>query len=251
MSQNSGVASASSNSVFLTSSNYLTEVVQTKVQVGGDINGTDADGLININWSNNFVLNPNDPVDFGAGQLDLFSVVDHELTHSLDFASVTGLSNGGLQGKFDQFLTALGGAPLINPDGTINESAYADAALNNALFTGTNAVAANGGAGVSIQGKDGDPTKFSGALSYLGTIAFSAPPGGSPSDNALMLCCGGLNVTGQGRDYNRAEVGILTDLGYTRVVGAVPEPASWAMFITGFGLIGASMRRPKVAVTFA
>jgi hypothetical protein len=30
--------------------------------------------------------------------------------------------------------------------------------------------------------------------------------------------------------------------------GAVPEPASWAMLIAGFGLTGAAMRRRKVAV---
>ena len=29
--------------------------------------------------------------------------------------------------------------------------------------------------------------------------------------------------------------------------GAVPEPASWAMLIIGFGLIGAMMRRPRRA----
>ena len=30
-----------------------------------------------------------------------------------------------------------------------------------------------------------------------------------------------------------------------------PEPATWAMMITGFGAIGATMRRCKVAVSFA
>lgn len=30
--------------------------------------------------------------------------------------------------------------------------------------------------------------------------------------------------------------------------GAVPEPASWAMMIGGFGLVGAAMRRRKVAL---
>jgi len=34
--------------------------------------------------------------------------------------------------------------------------------------------------------------------------------------------------------------------------GAVPEPATWAMMIAGFGLVGASMRRrQKVSVTYA
>jgi hypothetical protein len=32
---------------------------------------------------------------------------------------------------------------------------------------------------------------------------------------------------------------------------AVPEPATWAMFIGGFGLVGASMRRKRAAVRFA
>lgn len=36
-------------------------------------------------------------------------------------------------------------------------------------------------------------------------------------------------------------------------IGAIPEPATWAMMIAGFGLVGASMRRraPKVTVTYA
>lgn len=33
--------------------------------------------------------------------------------------------------------------------------------------------------------------------------------------------------------------------------GAVPEPASWAMFIGGFGLVGAGMRRRRTSVSFA
>ena len=37
----------------------------------------------------------------------------------------------------------------------------------------------------------------------------------------------------------------------TDTAASVPEPASWAMMVGGFGLIGAAMRRKKVAVTFA
>ncbi|UAK25065.1 PEPxxWA-CTERM sorting domain-containing protein [Sphingomonas nostoxanthinifaciens] len=32
---------------------------------------------------------------------------------------------------------------------------------------------------------------------------------------------------------------------------SVPEPATWAMFIGGFGLVGSAMRRKKAAVSFA
>jgi uncharacterized protein YjiK len=40
----------------------------------------------------------------------------------------------------------------------------------------------------------------------------------------------------------------LVKLSYT---GAVPEPASWAMMISGFGLLGGAVRRRKAAVAFA
>lgn len=34
-------------------------------------------------------------------------------------------------------------------------------------------------------------------------------------------------------------------------LAAVPEPASWAMMVTGFGLAGAAMRRRRTAISFA
>ncbi|MBO9669954.1 MAG: PEP-CTERM sorting domain-containing protein [Sphingobium sp.] len=33
--------------------------------------------------------------------------------------------------------------------------------------------------------------------------------------------------------------------------GAVPEPASWALMIAGFGVVGAGLRRRKLAIRFA
>jgi len=35
------------------------------------------------------------------------------------------------------------------------------------------------------------------------------------------------------------------------VTGAVPEPATWAMMIAGFGLVGGAMRRRSTKVAYA
>lgn len=37
-------------------------------------------------------------------------------------------------------------------------------------------------------------------------------------------------------------------LDFDTVVAAVPEPASWAMLITGFGLAGSALRRRRAAI---
>lgn len=52
-----------------------------------------------------------------------------------------------------------------------------------------------------------------------------------------------------GSDTFGVESVTLGDLVAAR--GAVPEPATWAMMIGGFALAGASMRRRKLAVSFA
>ncbi len=39
-----------------------------------------------------------------------------------------------------------------------------------------------------------------------------------------------------------------TGINYAFTIGAVPEPASWAMMIGGFGLTGAAMRRRRATV---
>jgi hypothetical protein len=53
-----------------------------------------------------------------------------------------------------------------------------------------------------------------------------------------------FSVTGQG------EGGIPAGLAL-RLDSAVPEPAAWALMITGFGLAGAAMRRRSTKVAFA
>lgn len=50
-------------------------------------------------------------------------------------------------------------------------------------------------------------------------------------------------VTGQDDDHD--DMIIRASLLSPRVTSAVPEPAAWAMLLTGFGLAGAAMRRRK------
>jgi hypothetical protein len=51
-----------------------------------------------------------------------------------------------------------------------------------------------------------------------------------------------FHQTGGGFEFDNLTVGSPA---------AVPEPASWAMMIVGFGTVGAAMRRRKVSLTFA
>jgi PEP-CTERM motif len=57
-----------------------------------------------------------------------------------------------------------------------------------------------------------------------------------------------LSVSGLGGDPQSLTV--FAKLG-DGAAGAVPEPASWAMMLGGFGLIGGAMRRRKTSLTFA
>ena len=228
ISDGTGVASAGQALVFNPDGSN-TEVVRTKVITGNDANGAASDGMININLGVYFQFDPNATVDFANGQIDLFSVIQHEVTHALGFQS---FAPSGFASKFDTFLTTTGGTPFVS-GGVLNTDAVQDALANGAFFVGANAVTAYGGS-VPISGPDG-------LLNHLDTFAFSSP---EVPQNALMLCCGGLNVQFEPRDYNATEVGILADLGYT--LAPIPEPSTYALMLAGLSGLGfAAKRRTK------
>lgn len=53
-------------------------------------------------------------------------------------------------------------------------------------------------------------------------------------------------------NFNSTATGAMNDtIVLKQGSGAVPEPASWALMIAGLGVVGASMRRRKTAVSFA
>ncbi len=212
------------------------ELVWNQVVNGVDLaDAGQPHGQMSINTAVNFQYDPNAPVDFAGGQIDFYSVIDHELTHAFGFSSsIRGSDQQRFYSKYDQFLTTKAGVPLIDPATLItNDAAFNEAKLNGALFSGPSAIAGYGSP-VPIEGGFG-------AISHLATHEFSSPT--SPQ-NALMLCCGGENVQFEPRDFNAAEIGILTDIGYRRVA-AVPEPSTFAMLLVGLGFFGFAAKRRK------
>ncbi len=87
---------------------------------------------------------------------------------------------------------------------------------------------------------------FSDALIDLGSANFATF---AHSGSSLVL---GIRASGNGWQGGTDESWGWDAINITYNAGAVPEPASWALMIAGFGLTGAAMRRrAKVRVTYA
>jgi uncharacterized repeat protein (TIGR03803 family) len=112
-------------------------------------------------------------------------------------------------------------------------------------------------------------TTFSGGTAGNGTIfridagtnnivtlaSFSGQPEGRGPYNAEGLVAdanGNLyGTTWRGGEINRGTVFRLSDAGFVTAasMSPVPEPASWAMMMTGFGLVGSTLRRRRHRTT--
>jgi hypothetical protein len=98
----------------------------------------------------------------------------------------------------------------------------------------------NSGDALLVSGYDGQiglPDGFVAGSSLSATTTFS---------NATLASLGlnvGTYVYTAPNDTVTLKIGVTT--------GAVPEPATWAMMIGGFGIAGAAMRRKSAALRFA
>jgi hypothetical protein len=226
----------------------LQAVISTKLQTGIDLNGVDADGVVNFNFGQNWQLDANAPVS--SSQYDFYGVAFHEFTHALGFASLIqqngrdlfGNSTAGHWGTYDQFLVDQSGNAVVNASTfDINSSVWNTASIGGTspaagmFFNGANAVAANSGQLVGLY----SPTTWidGSSISHLDTD--------NPDYSGMMM----LHAVGTGsaaRDYSAIEVGMMLDLGYS-AVAVVPEPASLPMMFAGLGVIGYLSRRRTAA----
>jgi len=102
---------------------------------------------------------------------------------------------------------------------------------------------------------------FDGTGSLLGTINLAAQYNsgcsGDPTGGFCNFTNAGVSFSGIAHSINFG--GTAGQTGYDNITfgsavaqGGVPEPASWAMMLGGFGLVGGAMRvRRKSAVSFA
>ncbi len=224
-----------------------TEVIRNKLQNGVDLNGSDVDGEVNVNWGANWELDPNGEISVDDEEFDFFAALIHEFTHAMGFATslfedgspLFGTSDGG-DGEwtaYDKFLVDVAGVPMIGSDFILDQTAWDEASVGGTspgaglFFNGPNAVAANGGNPVGLY----SPTTFvdGSSIVHLDT------------DNpqfATSLMKHDRDFGPETRTFSAIELGILEDVGYSRIA-TVPAPSTVGLLLAGLGF--ASFARKK------
>ena len=228
---------------------------------GADPSPGTKDGTVDWNFTN-FAWELDN--DFQAGEFDFFSTAVHELLHAIGFASE--IKENGFDGfndapgtagawaPFDKFLTAFDGTPIIDPSTfVLDKTKWDQARLSDdgdlisgcgagILFTGSNAVAANGGNAVQIYSPKTWEAGSSG--SHLDDNCYTPdPPGGVSHYMMEAQTIDGLGI----RTISDLEVGMFRDIGYTQFGaqsnGAVPEPSTILLLLGSLGVLGVARRR--------
>ena len=208
------------------------KVVRNILVNGTDLNGAEADGVVNVNFAYFDVLDINATVP--AGTYDFYSTLYHEFIHTLGFASGITQSGDDVWGNytegygkwalFDQYLVDKNGNRVVGNDYVLNQAIWDAASIGGVedgmYFNGPNAVAANGGDLIHLF----SPTTWEpgSSISHLDDQYYD-------TIDLLMeaYAYDGPNV----RDLSDIEVGMLQDLGYTAT--AIPLPSALIMLLPG------------------
>lgn len=225
--------------VLNTDPGFVRTVPERKVQLGEDLNGADADGILYLNWEEG---NPdvgatsarwNYTDEVGANEMDFKGEVLHNLAHILGFRSqitqagediffdplIHAPGEPGTWATYDTFLSdspLAEGSPLIDPTTFRLDLTRWGAAMiggnseNTGLFFhGPQAMEANGGEPVPLLSPD---PYFPGA-----TGSHLRPTATLNRSNSMMMAPdmpGAQNLGLQARRFTPVEVGMMRDLGY-------------------------------------
>jgi Ice-binding-like/PEP-CTERM motif len=148
---------------------------------------------------------------------------------TLDFA---GNTNSAFIFQIGSALTTASGANVAVVGGGPGSGVFWNVGSAATLGTGSS-FAGNILAGTSITFDTGATLLCGRAIALTGAVTLDG--------NSLSNGCGGDGDLGSGR----MDFGSQGFAGTGDQVGAVPEPASWAMMIAGFGLTGATLRRRR------
>lgn len=257
---------------YLSLNTAVVKAIGGTAQYDPDDNPLHLDGAVTFSSDFNFSFNSNNGVS--GSQIDFLGVAIHEIGHALGFVSGVdtydyfGAPNGPGAGGGDQLnddyavLSALdmfrysndphhlgpGGAQLDETVGTA--SYFSTDGGDTALFGNSFATGAFNG--------DGDQAshwKDSASCSGLVQLGIMDPTfcyGQVGVVKALDLAAFdaiGWNVSidelANNGNYARTTAQI-----YAQFATRAPEPSSWALMLSGFGLVGAVMRRRRTVVSF-
>jgi len=233
--------------------------------------GNVTDGHVQFSSDFAFDFDPTDGID--SDKMDFLGVAIHEIGHALGFVSGVDLyddyggPNGPGAGLYNindyAVLSALDmfrysndpngvgpGGPQL--DMTVGTASYFSIdgghtqMFGNSLFsTGTY----NGDGWQASHWKDTTGPSRCDGFAQLGVmdpnVCFGQMGVVKGLDLAAFDAMGWNLSTTATADYAHSTSAI-----YAELSGSVPEPASWALMLGGFGLIGAAMRRRRTAVSF-
>ena len=194
----------------------------------------------------------------------LTTIVSFDRTNgAAPFAGLTADTAGNFFGT-----TTYGGT---NDKGTIFKLDPTGTLTTLASFAGTNGEAPYAGLIIDAAGNLFGTTTFGGLISKdfergkgtvfkldatgkLSTLAYFTGPDGQLPDGTLTADAAG-NLYGTTSDggptRNAGTVFKITDAGFITFGAAVPEPATWALMVIGFGITGATVRRRRTGAVLA
>ena len=188
-------------------------------------------------------------------------IVASALVAASPACAVTNISFGGLTGANGSAVT------------TYTESGYTFSAISGSLAVvtqyGSKELGTTSSANVALTYSGGTfvlnvlggltgGSAGAGSISYLGYLGNSQVSSGSYNYNSVTgAVYVAVPVVAVDKIVFSLNAGTAPNIAFSlsnvspAAIATVPEPASWAMMICGFGAIGAAMRRRPVKVSFA